>query len=158
MMKVVLFSVAAAFASVLPRGGDAAEIKLIASNAVREPYGELLPAFEKATGHRVTVDWGGTLDIVRRVGGGEAAAPGIVPNDRIDDLSKQGRLVSRVDLVRSGIGIAVPAGAPRPDISSTDALKRSLLAAKSIVLSSGPSSFYLLALFPKLGIDDAIKP
>jgi len=158
MMKAVLFSVAAAFAAVLPRGADAAEIKLIASNAVREPYGELLPAFEKATGHRVTVDWGGTLDIVKRVGDGAAADIVIVPDARIDDLIKQGRLASRVDLVRSGVGIAVPAGAPRPDIASTDALKRTLLAAESIVLSSGPSSFYLLALFPKLGIDDAIKP
>src|SRR5262249_6205211 len=137
MIKAILFSVAAAFASVLPRGADAAEIKLIASNAVREPYGELLPAFEKTTGHRVTVDWGGTLDIVRRVGGGEAADIVIIPNDRVDELIKQGRLASRVDLVRSGIGIAVPAGAPRPDLSSAEALKRFLLTAKSIVLSSG---------------------
>lgn len=154
-MKTVLGSLAPVFAAVVPR---AVEIKLIASNAVREPYGELLPAFEKATGHRVTVDWGGTLDVVKRVRQGDAADVVIIPDARIDELIKEGKLGNRVDLVRSGVGIAVPAGAPHPDVSSVDALKRSLLAAKSIVLSSGPSSFYLLALFPKLGIDEAIKP
>lgn len=154
-MEAVLVSLAAAFAAAVPR---AVEIKLIASNAVREPYDELLPAFEKGTGHRITVDWGGTLDIVKRIRDGDAADLYIIPDARIDELIKEGKLGSRVDLARSGIGIAVPAGAPHADVSSVDALKRSLLAAKSIVLSSGPSSFYLLALFPTLGIDEAIKP
>ncbi|HLH90498.1 MAG TPA: substrate-binding domain-containing protein [Xanthobacteraceae bacterium] len=154
-MNVVLVSLAAAFAAAVPRG---VEIKLIASNAVREPYEELLPTFEKATGHRVAVDWGGTLDVVKRVRDGDVADAVIVPDARIDELIKEGRLVSRVNLVRSGVGIAVPTGARHPDVSSVEALKVSLLAATSIVLSSGPSSFYLLALFPKLGIDEAIKP
>jgi molybdate transport system substrate-binding protein len=153
-MNSVLVSLAAALAAAAPR---AVEIKLIASNAVREPYGELLPAFEEGTGHRVMVDWGGTLGVVKRVRDGDAADVVIIPDARIDELIKEGRLGSRVDLVRSGVGIAVPAGARHPDVSSVDALKESLLAAKSIVLSSGPSSFYLLALFPKLGIDEAIK-
>ena len=154
-MKSVFVSLAAAFAAAVPQ---AVEIKLIASNAVRESFGELLPAFEKATGHHVTVDWGGTLDIVKRVRAGDAADVVIIPDARIDELIQEGKLASRVDLVRSGVGIAVPTGAPHPDVSSVDALKASLLAATSIVLSSGPSSFYLLALFPKLGIDEAIKP
>jgi molybdate transport system substrate-binding protein len=75
-------------------------------------------------------------------------------------LIKQGHIVagSRVDLAKSGIGIAVRAGAPRPDVSSADALKRTLLAAKSIGYSTGPSGVYLAGLFQRMGIADAVKP
>ena len=157
-MKAALYALAAALATVLAPAAGAAEIKVIASNAVREPYRELVPVFEKSTGHKVTIDWGGTVDIVKRVGGGEIADMVIIPAARIDDFVKQGRLVSRVDLARSGVGVAVRAGAPRPDISSSAALRSALLAAKSIVLSSGPSSVYLPTMFQKMGIADELKP
>jgi molybdate transport system substrate-binding protein len=157
-MKTALYGVAAALAAFLAPAAGAAEIKVIASNAVREPYHELVPVFEKATGHKVTIDWGGTVDIVKRVGGGEVADIVIIPAARIDDFVRQGRLAGRLDVARSGVGVAVRAGAPRPDISSADALKKTLLAAKSIVLSSGPSSLYLPTLFEKMGIADALKP
>ncbi len=157
-MKAVLYAVAATLAAVWAPAAGAAGIKMIASNAVREPYGELLPAFEKSTGHKVTVDWGGTVDIVKRVESGEIADLVIVPAARIDDLIAKGRLKSRTDLVRSGVGIAARAGVPRPDISSVEALRSTLLAAKSIVLSSGPSSLYMPTLFQKMGIADAVKP
>jgi hypothetical protein len=147
LIKTVLYAVAATVAAVLAPAAGAAEIKVIASNAVREPYRELMPIFEKSTGHRVTIDWGGTVDIVKQVDGGETADIIIIPAARIDDFIKQGRLVSRVDLARSGVGVAVRAGAPRPDISSAAALRNTLLEAKSIVLSSGPSSVYLPILF-----------
>jgi molybdate transport system substrate-binding protein len=83
----------------------------------------------------------------------------ILPAVRIDELIGQGRLAagSRVDLARSGIGVAVRAGARKPDISSGAALKASLLAASAIVLSSGPSSVYLAGLFQQMGIADAIR-
>src|SRR6202030_3257353 len=99
------------------------EIKVIASNAVREPYRELVPVFEKATRHRVTIDWGGTVDIVKRVGAGEVGDIVIIPAGRIDDFVKQGLLIGRIDLARSGVGVAVRAGAPRADISSAAALR-----------------------------------
>ena len=118
----------------------------------QEPYRELIPVFEKDTGHRVTVDWGGTVDIVKRVGGGEVADIVIIPTARIDDFVKQGKLVGRIDLAKSGVGVAARADLPRPDISSAAALRNSLLAAKSIILSSGPSSLYLPTLFQKMGI------
>jgi molybdate transport system substrate-binding protein len=156
-MKPALCAIAA-LAAVLAPVARAAEIKVIASNAVREPYRELVPVFEKSTGHKVSIDWGGTVDIVKRVGGGEIADVVIIPAVRIDDFVKQGRLVSRIDLARSGVGAAVRTGAPRPDISSTAALRSTLLAAKSIVLSSGPSSLYLPTLFQKMGIADELKP
>lgn len=157
-MKAALYALAAALAAGLAPAVSAAEIKVIASNAVREPYRELVPIFEKSTGHSVTIDWGGTVDIVKRVGGGEIADIVVIPAARIDDFVKQGLLVNRIDLARSGVGIAVRAGAPRPDISSAAALRNALLAAKSIVLSSGPSSVYLPTLFEKMGIADKLKP
>ncbi len=157
-MKTALYGVAAALAAFLAPAAHAAEIKIIASNAVREPYRELIPVFEKATGHRVTVDWGGTLDIVKRVAGGEVADIVIIPAARIDTFVKEGKLTGRVDLAKSGVGVAVRAGLPRPDISTAEALKKTLLAAKSIVLSSGPSSFYLPTLFEKMGIAADLKP
>jgi molybdate transport system substrate-binding protein len=157
-MKAVLYAIAATLAAVWAPVAGAAGIKMIASNAVREPYGELLPAFEKSTGNKVTVDWGGTVDIVKRVESGEIADIVIIPAARIDDLIAKGRLSSRTDLVRSGVGVAAGAGVPRPDVSSVEALRSTLLAAKSIVLSSGPSSLYMPTLFQKMGIADAVKP
>jgi molybdate transport system substrate-binding protein len=157
-MKTVLYGVAAALAAFMAPAAGAKEIKVIASNAVREPYPELIPIFEKETGDRVTVDWGGTVDIVKRIAGGEVADIVVIPAGRIDDFVKQGKLAGRVDLAKSGVGVAVRAGAARPDISSAAALKNTLLAAKSIVLSSGPSSVYLPTLFQKMGIADALKP
>jgi len=84
----------------------------------------------------------------------------IMAGPALDDLIKQGKIVpgSRVDLAKSGVGVAVRAGAPKPDISSGDALKRALLAAKSIAYSSGPSGVYMEGLFQRLGIADEIKP
>ena len=78
----------------------------------------------------------------------------------MEDMIKEGKVVanSRVDLVRSGIAIAVPAGAPKPDISTTDAVKRALLAAKGIGYSSGPSGVFLADLFKAWGIWDQVGP
>jgi molybdate transport system substrate-binding protein len=137
----------------------AAAIKVIASNAVKEALTELVPDFERASGRKVVTIWGGTLDISARIGGGEAVDIVILPATRIDELIAQGRLKSgsRVDIARSGIGVAVRAGARKPDISSGAALEAALLAATAIVLSSGPSSVYLARLFQKMGIADAIR-
>jgi molybdate transport system substrate-binding protein len=136
-----------------------APIRVIASNAVKEALAELVPDFEDATWHEVAVVWGGTLDIARRIGAGEVVDIVVLSDVRIDELIRQDRLVagSRVDIARSGIGVAVRAGARAPDISSPAAFKAALLAAGSIVLSSGPSSVYLAGLFQTMGIADAIK-
>lgn len=135
-------------------------VKLIASNAVKEALTELLPAFERASGHKVVASWGGTLDICRRIIDGLPVDVVILSAERIDDLMAWRRLAAgtRLDIARSGIAAAVPAGARRPDIASAAALKAALLAAQSIVLSSGPSSVYLAALFRRMGIADAIQP
>jgi molybdate transport system substrate-binding protein len=138
----------------------AAEIKVIASNAVKEAYSELIPAFEKGSGHKVTVVWGGTIDLKKRIAAGEITDIVITPSGDIDEMIRDGKLVagSRVDLVKSLIGVAVRRGAPRPDLSSGESLKKSLLASKAIVVSGGPSGYYLLGVFEKMGIAAAIKP
>mgnify|MGYP003332497602 CR=1 FL=1 len=137
----------------------AAEVKIIASNAVKEAYRELLPAFEKASGNKVTVDWGATVDIVKRVQSGEKVDVIVVSAAGIDGLVKEGKLdpMTRASAAKSSIGVAVRAGLPKPDISTSDALKKTLLGSKTILVSGGLSGDYMLGVFRKLGIADAIK-
>ncbi len=137
----------------------AAEIKVIASAAVKEAVIELIPAFEKASGHKVTMIWAGTEAITKRISGGEVVDIVLIAAPNIDKLIAEGKLAagSRVDVAKSGIGVAVRAGLPKPDISSGEAVKNAVLAAKSVAYSSGPSGFYLADLFKKMGIADQIK-
>ena len=138
---------------------SAVEIKMVASNAVKEPYLELLPAYEKATGNKVRVDFVGTGDIVQRIGkNGEVADVVVGASFTIDDLIKQGRLApGRTDLAKSIIGVALRPGAAKPDLSSGESLKRYLVSGNRIIISGGPSGIYLKDLFQKMGIADQIK-
>lgn len=137
----------------------AAEIKVIASAAMREAVSELMPAFERLSGHKVTTIWAGTEAITQRVAGGETVDVVLIAAPNIDKLIAAGKLAagSRVDVAKSGIGVAVRAGLPKPDVSSGEAVKNAVLAAKSIAYSSGPSGFYLSELFKRMGIAEQIK-
>jgi molybdate transport system substrate-binding protein len=150
---------AAATMVIEPTMAQAAEVKLIASAAVKEAVVALVPAFEKASGHKVTAIWAGTEAITKRIGGGEVVDIVLVAAPNIDKLIAEGKLVagSRADVAKSGVGVAVRAGLPRPDISSGEAVKNAVLAAKSVAYSSGPSGFYLAELFKKMGIAEQIK-
>jgi molybdate transport system substrate-binding protein len=152
---------AALTASVVMVAGIAhgAEIKVIGSPGFREAYTELVPAYEKATGHHVVTIWGGVNEVAKRVAGGETADVVILPVAQIDDLLKQGKLVagSRTDVAKSGVGIAVRSGAPKIDIRSGEALKKALIAAKSISYSTGPSGVHMAKLIQQWGIGDAVK-
>lgn len=152
----------AALAATVPflRAAEAADIKILSSNAVKEAYSELLPEFEKKSGHHVTIVWGGTAALKKRIDDGEAADIAITPAADIDEMIRTGKVAagSRVDLVKSIVGIAVRAGLPIPDVSSGEKLKAALLAAKSIIISGGPSGYYLLGLFEKQGILGQIRP
>lgn len=138
---------------------DSDEIKVMASAAFKEAYLELVPEFERTTGHKVVAIWIPTVEIMRRLKGGETVDLVIMAAGAIDELIKLGKIAagSRVDLAKSGVGVAVRAGAPRPDISSGEALKRAVLAAKSIVYSHGPSGVYLAGLFQRMGIAEELK-
>ena len=137
----------------------ASEIKVIASAAVKEVVLDLIPAFEMSSGHKVTTIWAGTEAITKRISGAEVVDIVLIVAPNIDKLVSEGRLVagSRADVAKSGIGVAVRAGQPRPDISSGEAVKKAVLAAKSVAYSSGPSGFYLADLFKKMGIAEQIK-
>lgn len=137
----------------------AAEIKLIASNAMKEIVLDLMPGFERSTGHKVTAIWGGTEAITKRISSGEPVDIVLIAAPNIDKLIAEGRLVegSRADVAKSGVGVAVRAGLPKPDISSGEAVKSAVLAANSVAYSSGPSGYYLADLFMKMGITDQIK-
>lgn len=139
---------------------NAAEIKVLSSNAIKEAYLELVPGFERVTEHKVATTWAGTVEIMKRMQAGETFDLIIMAGPSLDELVKLGKIVpgSRVDLVKSGVGVAVRAGAPKPDISSSDAVKKALLAARSIGFSTGPSGVYLAGLFQRMGIADEIKP
>jgi molybdate transport system substrate-binding protein len=136
------------------------EIRVMASNAFKEAYLELVPQFEQASEHKVVTRFVGSAEIMQRMKDGESTDLVILAANSVDELIGLGKVVpgSRVDLAKSGVGVAVRAGAPRPDISSGDALKRALLAAKSIGYSSGPSGAYLAGLFRRMGIADELKP
>jgi molybdate transport system substrate-binding protein len=136
------------------------EIKVLSSIATREAYLELVPQFERATGHKVATIWAGTTDIMKRMAAGERYDLIMISSDELDQLIKQGKVApgSRVDIAKSGIGVAVRAGAPRPDISSGEALKRTLLAAKTVGYTSGPSGVYMAGLIERMGIAAEVKP
>jgi molybdate transport system substrate-binding protein len=146
-------------------GVHAEEIKVMTSGAMSAALKELTPAFERASGSTMVIVSGGSVagapdSIPDRLQRGERADVVIMAAGGIDDLMKAGRVVtgSRVDLARSSIGIAVRAGAPKPDISSVDALKRALLQAKSIAYSGSVSGVYVSTeLFQRLGIADQVR-
>jgi molybdate transport system substrate-binding protein len=152
-------SIIAAGTSFLSAAVGAAEINVISTQATQEAYLELVAQFEKASGHKVKTVFNGTLNVQKRLADGEPYDLIVMAGPAIDEQIKLGRAVagSRVDVAKSGTGLAVRKGAPKPDISSADALKKTLLAAKSIGYSTGPSGLYMLSVFEKLGIADQVK-
>ena len=137
----------------------AAEIKVMQSAAFREAYLELAPEFERATGHKAVAIFAPGIRVMSRLKAGETADLVIMAAGAIDELIGLGKIVpgSRVDLGKSSIGVAVRAGAPKPDISSGEAVKCALLAAKSIAYSTGPSGVYLAGLIERMGIADELR-
>jgi molybdate transport system substrate-binding protein len=144
---------------------DAAEVRVMISGGLTAAYNTLVPEFERQTGNKVITAYGPSMGtttnaIPVRLERGEAADVLIMVGYALDDLAKQGKVIadSRVELVKSPIGIAVKAGTPKPDISSADAVKRALLAAKSVAYSDSASGVYVSTeMFQKLGIADAMK-
>ncbi len=144
---------------------DRAEIKVITSGGFAAPYDELVPEYERATGNKLVTSRGASMgnapdSIPSWLERGEPADVVILSAPALDELIKQGKVVpgSRVDLVRSSIGMAVRAGAPKPDISTVEALISTLLEAESIAYSASVSGTYLSTeLFPRLGIADEIR-
>jgi molybdate transport system substrate-binding protein len=138
---------------------NAAEVTVIASTAMREVMDELVPIFERASGHKVAINFlSGSVLPVKLKEGAQADVVVTTPAT-IDDLVAAGRVVAntRVDFVRSGAGVAVRAGAPKPNVATPEALKAALLAAKTVGYSQGPSGVHFMTVLERLGITDQVK-
>jgi molybdate transport system substrate-binding protein len=136
-----------------------APLKLLSSMATRDVLAELAAQYERAAGQPVVAEAAGGVDVAKRVQAGEAVDVVVLAADAIDKLAAAGKVVagSRVDLVASGVAVAVRSGAPRPDIDSEGAVKRAVLAARSLSYSTGPSGVYLEKTFAAWGIFDEIR-
>ncbi len=133
---------------------QSAEIKVIAASAVKDAYTELVAGFEMSSGHKVSTIWAGTESAATRVIDGEICDIVIIGSLNIDQLIAAGKLASgsRADLAKSRVGIAVRAGLPKPDVSTSEAVKIAVLAAGSVAYSKGPSGAYIAVLLRRLGI------
>lgn len=127
--------------------------------ATRQLLGELAAMYRQQAGVETHIESVGGVDAARRVQAGEPFDVVFLASDAIATLQEAGQVVAgtRVDLARSGVGIAVKAGAPRPDVGSEDALRRAVLAAPSLGYSTGPSGTALLRLFERWGLADTVR-
>jgi molybdate transport system substrate-binding protein len=141
----------------------AIDIKVLSTTAMKTVFEELSPAFERATGNRLAVTLGPSLRLEKQLGEGEAADVAIVSASGTRDLTAQGRMVagSAVEIAKSSIGVAVPKGAPKPDLSTVEGFRRALLAAKSIACSKpvggGQSGVHIAKVFADLGIAEQMQ-
>jgi molybdate transport system substrate-binding protein len=142
---------------------QAAEINALISTAIKAATDELVPPFERANGHTIRASYGPSGALIRRFDAGQAADVFLTDSAAIDELVKQGKVVpGRTDLARTGIGIAVRRGAPKPDVSSAEALRRALLAAKTVghAAPAGGSitAAHIMRVFERLGIAAQLTP
>lgn len=140
----------------------AAEIKALITTAMQAAIVELVPPFERATGHKVTISYDPSGGLAKRLRGGEFADIILIASVELDKLIGAGKVKDRTDVSRTGIGLAVRKGAPHPDVSTPDALKRALLAAKSVGQSSieggGITAVHVQRVFSQLGISEQVLP
>ncbi len=145
-------------------GAPAAELKVLTAGAFEPVILALVPDFEKQTGHAVKVERGNTGVLRQRVEGGDAFDVVVITEAVVGQLAKEGKLVaqSQTKVATVGVGVGVREGAPKPDISSVDGLKRALLAAKGVAYTDpsggGTSGKYIGELLERLGIADQVRP
>src|ERR1700719_3948287 len=163
MRMVTAIAVAAGVATLTFFGAGAAgaaEIKVMVSNALKSSMEELAPQFEKASENKLVMEFGAAAELKTAIEKGAAVDVAILTSAATDDLIKEGKLTAagRADIARSGAGVAARKGAPKPDISTTDAFKHTLIDAKSIAyVAAGATAPYILSLFDRLGIADQVK-
>jgi molybdate transport system substrate-binding protein len=135
-------------------------IKVFASNSIRAVLGELVPQFERASGHSVSAGYDPAKVMLARIARGETADLAITGSAAIDELVNQGEILagSRRILARCSVGVAVLAGSPKPDISSVESLKRALLGAKSVAYTQeGASGMHFAGVIERMGIAGQVK-
>ena len=158
----VFLAVLVAGVSLVP--AEAAELTVLSAGAVRSIVTDLTQAFERESGHTVKISFAPVGVIRQKLGAGEKADVVIMTDAAVDDMARQGAVMmgSRTDVGRTGMGVAVREGASRPDVSTPEALKQTLLAAKSIVYvdpaQGATSGIHFASVLQRLGIADAVKP
>jgi molybdate transport system substrate-binding protein len=164
MIRKCLAAALAISTTLISIGAHAADVKILCASGMREVVSELQPQLDRVAGQRVTVSFGEAGDLRRRIQGGEIVDVVVLPRIVLDQVLSDGNIVPGTikDLAQSSMGIGVRADAPKPDISSTDRLKRTLLAAKSIAVtdpaSGGVAGAYIADVFQRLGIAEQLKP
>ena len=164
MTRGIIRAFAVAAALLLTAGSAlAADIDAMITTAMKAAIDELAPSFERASGHQVRVVYGPSGGLTRRFNSGDPADLIVVDSKALEDLIAQGKVApGRTDVARTGIGIAVKKGAPKPDVSTAEALKRALLAAKSVghtaPAGGGITAAHIMRLFERLGIAAEVTP
>jgi molybdate transport system substrate-binding protein len=161
-MKMPLIVAAASVLGMAPVmstvGAHADELRVLAGGSLRAILTELAPQFEKATGHKLSIHFDTTPNLIKAATTGEPFDVGVVPIDVFYDQAAKAHFTPPVEFARVGYGVAVKAGAPKPDISTPEAFKKTLLNAKSITfLPASAAGSYILRLFERIGIDEAMK-
>jgi molybdate transport system substrate-binding protein len=135
-------------------------LKILSGGAMRSLMLEAVPLFERASGTKVDIKFALTSVLQKEIEGGAAFDIALLPRPELDALARAGKIAAgtQTDVTRSAVGLAVRAGAPKPDIGTVEAFKRTLLAAKSVGYSDGPSGAYIADLFERLGIAAEIRP
>jgi len=139
---------------------QAAELKVIAGGSMTAPLNQLSPEFEKATGHKLTIHFDSTPNIIARVNSGTPFDVVVVPVDVFKDAAAKAYFAPgpAVDIARVGYGVIVRAGAPKPDISTPDAFKQAMLAAPSVAfLPASAAGAHITKVFERLGIAEEMK-
>lgn len=164
-LSAAMTAAAAVVASLLmpPVAANAAEIKVLSSVALTSALHELAPIFERTTGNKLAIDYGVAVQLRERFLTGETADVVILTRQLMDDLQKQGKLITEnlTNVGGTAVAVAVRAGAPKLDIGSVDAFKRALLSAESVVYADpakgGASGVYFARVIDRLGLADQLK-
>jgi molybdate transport system substrate-binding protein len=151
---------ASAIAIAVPDIVTASEIKVL-SIPLKEPLDQIAPQFERATGHKLLIKYAPSGPLLKQIDGGEPFDVVLIFPNLVDDLIKIGKVEAgtRVDIARTGLGLAIKRGAAKPDIRTTDAFKRVLMTSSSISYAAqGPSGVHLVSVLDRLGIAQDVKP
>ena len=158
-MPLSRIAVAAGLLSMVAGSAQAAEIVVICTTAPKEALIEIVPLYERASGNKINISFGSGPVVLEQVRAGVTGDLFIGPDEFADPLTKEGKLVagSRVEFAVSGAGVAVRAGAPKPDVSTPEKFKAAMLAARTVSHSAGASGLHIARMFERLGIAAQIK-
>jgi molybdate transport system substrate-binding protein len=158
-MDKLLTASAISLALAMAGAARAAELKILAGGSMTGPMKELTAKFEQSTGHKLTIEFAGTPELIRQAASGAPFDAGFVPIEVMKNADARAKFAEPVPIARVGYGVAVKAGAPKPDISTEEKFKDVMLKAQSYTLyPESASGAFVMKTFEKLGIAEAMKP